>query len=123
MRKEVPEGYGATAPDAMRRPNLSADSESGQQVADEQIEVKTPAVIEQHHAAAVVAITLVMLARSNTVIGATGGRFRVIGEMPDAVEGEDLAVEKGAKCRSWEGVVGDGAFQDGIGRREALSLI
>ena len=44
MRKEMAKCYAATLPMPCR-PNLSADSETRQQVADEQIEVETSAVI------------------------------------------------------------------------------
>ena len=121
MRKEMAKGYAATLP-MPYRPNLSANSEAGQQVADEQIEVETPAVVEQHRGRG----GGHDFGDAGEVVDGhrgDGGRFGVIGEAADAVEGEDFAVEQDAKGRSGKGAVGDGAFQNGIGRSEALSLV
>jgi hypothetical protein len=121
MREEMAKGYAATLP-MPYRPRLSANSESGQQVADEQIEVETLAVVEQHRRSG-----------GGHYFGDAGEvenghwgddrRVGIIGETAHGIKGEDLAVQEDTKGRSGKSAAGDGAFQDGIGRSEPIPLI
>src|SRR5271170_5464821 len=103
------------------RPRLSANSEGGQQVTDEQIEVQAPAIIEEHGCRC----GREDLGDAGQVVDGHrryGWRIGVIGETAYAIKGEDFAVQQDAKGRAGKSVVGDGAFENGVGSSEAFPL-
>ena len=103
------------------RPNLSANSERGQQIADEQIEVEEPTLIEQHGGRG----GGEDLGDAGQIVDghrSYGGRSGVIGEAAHCVESQDFPVEQDAKCRTGKGALSDGTFQNGVSGGEAFSL-
>src|SRR5271168_3395295 len=121
MSEQVAKGY-AAALGMPYRPNLSANSKGGKHISDEQIEVKSSALMEQHGRRS----GREDLGDAGQIVdghGSYGRRFRVIGEAANAIQSQDFAVERDAEGSAGKSAVGNGGFEHGISRREALSLV